>query len=158
MTDGLGHGEHAQTAAKAAVNYVASHSSKPLLDIFSGCDKAIHHTRGVAMGICSIDKIEKTLSFGGISNIRVMIFGKLSRHMSSHFGIIGAGYKKLTIETVPIERGDLVIMFTDGLPESINLNAYDDEIIHNLSNLAHHILRDFRSGLDDAAVLVFKCP
>jgi len=158
MADGLGHGKHAQIAAKSAVSYVSAHVSKPLLDIFSGCDKAIHHTRGVAMGICAINKAENTLSFGGISNTRAMIFGKSIKNLSSHYGIIGAGYKTLTIETVPIETGDLVVMFTDGLPETINITAYNQGILQDLSILAQQILNDFSSGKDDAAVLVYKCP
>jgi len=36
MVDGLGHGEHAERAAKAAVAYVSRHLSDSLADIFAG--------------------------------------------------------------------------------------------------------------------------
>ena len=156
VTDGLGHGEHAHKASKAAVGYVAAHYAEPLVDIFSGCDKAIRHTRGVAMGICRIDEEKHTLSFAGISNIRAMIFGERTRSMSCHYGIVGGGYRNLVPETVPLEPDRLVVMFTDGIPETINLTDYDEELRQDLQKLAQRILDDFRLGSDDAAVLVYR--
>ena len=157
MVDGLGHGEHAHTAAKAAVNYVAGHYSEPLVDIFSSCDKEIRNTRGVAMGICLIDEEKHTLTFAGISNIRAMIFGDRARSMSSQYGIVGGGYRKLVPETVPLEPGRLVVMFTDGLPETIRLTGYDEELRRDPQKLAQRILDDCCLGSDDAAVLVYGC-
>ena len=113
MADGLGHGEHAHTAAKAAVDYVVGHYSEPLVDIFSGCDKAIRDMRGVAMGICVIDEEKHTLTFAGIGNTRTMIFGDSARSMSNHYGIVGGAYRTLVPETVHLEPGRLVVMFTD---------------------------------------------
>jgi len=156
MADGLGHGEHAHTAAKAAVEYVAEHYSEPLLDIFSGCDKAIRHTRGVAMGICLIEEDKQSLTFAGISNTRAMIFGEKSRNMTSHYGIVGGGYRRLVLETVPLLPGYLVVLFTDGLPEIINLTKYDEELLQDVNRLAQRILNDWRTGADDAAVLGYR--
>ena len=155
MADGLGHGKHAHTAGKAAVDYVADHYSEPLLDVFSNCDKAIRNTRGVAMGVCVIDEEKHTLTFAGISNVRTMIFGKRARSMSSHYGIVGGGYRNLAPETVPLEPGSLVVMFTDGLPETITLTGYDEEVRGDPQRLAPRILNDLRLGSDDAAVLVY---
>lgn len=156
MADGLGHGEHAHTASQAAIEYVSGHYSEPLLEIFSGCDKAIRHTRGVAMGICVVDEDGHSLTFAGISNTRAMIFGKGIRNLCSHNGIVGAGYRRLLPETVPLEPGSLVVMFTDGLPENIHLKGYSEEIQQDPYLLAQRILDDCCLGSDDAAVLVYK--
>lgn len=156
IADGLGHGQHAHTASHAAVEYVVGHYSEPLLEIFSGCDKAIRHTCGVAMGICVIYEDGHSLTFAGISNTRAMIFGKGIRNLSSHNGIVGAGYRRLVPESVSLERGSLVVMFTDGLQENIHLNVYDEDIQQNPHLLALQILDDCRLGSDDAAVLVYK--
>jgi len=62
IADGLGHGKHAEKAAKAALTYVAAHRSESLPEIFFGCNRAIRDTRGVAMGIAVIDKKARTMT------------------------------------------------------------------------------------------------
>ena len=54
LADGLGHGEDAEKAARAALDYVAGHCSAPLAELFAGCDAALHYTRGASVGIVVI--------------------------------------------------------------------------------------------------------
>lgn len=156
MVDGLGHGEHAETAARAAVDYVAAHLSERLPNLFAGCASAISHTRGVAMGIAVIDEDAGTMSYGGIGNTRVMIVGENTTRLSSNYGIVGGGYRALTPETVPLVPDDLVILFTDGLPETVDTSGYDDGVLGDTQRLAERILQDWGRESDDAAVLVFR--
>ena len=156
IVDGLGHGKGAQQVALAALDSVGRHPFEPLPEIFALCDKALRHTRGVAMGMASIDPEAGTLTYAGIGNTRAMIFGERARSMSSHYGIVGGGYRNLVPETVPLEPGRLVVMFTDGLPEMINLTGYDEALRQDPQELAQRILDDFCLGSDDAAVLVYR--
>lgn len=156
VADGLGHGEQAEKAAKAAMGYVARHLSDPLSEIFAGCDRAIRHTRGVVMGIAVIDEDAGTLIYAGIGNIHGMIVGEKPTHLSSNYGIVGGGYKTLWCKTVPFMPGDLVILSTDGVSERIDLSDYEDALRADARRLAETILQDWRRGTDDAAVLVFR--
>jgi len=160
MIDGLGHGKWAEKAAIAALDFIKWRRSKPLPEIFAGCDKALYKTRGVAMGIAVVDAAAGTLTYAGIGNTRAMIAGTdpdggRTHRFSSNYGIIGGGYKTLTPETMPFEAGDLLIMYTDGLPELVDMAKYDGDFRADPDRLAERILADYGRKTDDAAVLVF---
>ena len=163
VVDGLGHGTHAERAAKAAVTYVAEHLFDSLLAIFAGCDEALRSTRGVAMGIAIIHDRTGTLSYVGVGNTRAMIVREgpcgVAANMltlSSNYGIVGAGYRKLTPETMPLSSGDLVLLYTDGIPESVDLSGYECPLRVDLPRLAERVLQDWGRGTDDAAILIFR--
>lgn len=163
IADGLGHGKHAEKAARAAMTYVASHLSEPLPEIFFGCNKEIRDTRGVAMGIAIIDKKACTLTYAGIGNTRTLILRsadlkktvRKSKYLRSNFGIVGAGYKHLVLETVSFAPGDLVMIYTDGVKELIDFTGYVTLFYKNIQGLAEKIIKDWGRGTDDAAVLIY---
>jgi len=168
IVDGLGHGEHAERTARAAVEYVAGHLAQPLVDIFAGCDQALRRTRGAAMGIAVInigegesggeDEEAGTLTYAGIGNTRAMIVREACPvvGLSSNYGIVGGGYRKLAPETVGLKPGDLVILTSDGIKERCDILAYDDALRADVQQLAENILHDWSRETDDAAVLVFR--
>ncbi len=156
LADGLGHGKEAQTAAQAAIDYVGQHLDEPLTALFAGCNRALWKTRGVAMGVAVIDEQAGTLTYAGIGNTRVRIIGENSRGLTSDYGIVGGGYRKLVPETVPLAPGDLVVMVTDGIKERFDVVQYVQATRSDLGELAQKILEDGVRETDDAAVLVFK--
>jgi len=156
VVDGLGHGEQAEMVAKAAVDFVARHLSEALLDIFAGCSRALRDTRGVAMGIAVIDEEARTLTYAGVGNTRARILGARTIILNSTYGIVGAGYKTLSPETVHLAPGSLVILFTDGVAEAMDLSGYDETLRANPQWLAERIIQDWRRETDDAAMLVAR--
>ncbi len=156
IIDGLGHGRHAQTAATAAMDYIAGHLEQPLPDLFSGCSNAIRGTRGVAAAVAAIDEKTGLLTYAGIGNTRAMILGERTTRLSSNYGIVGVGYKKLTSESVQLPGSSVVLMFTDGLKEIIDVSKYGDLLSVDLDSLAWRILEDWSLPKDDAAILVYR--
>jgi negative regulator of sigma-B (phosphoserine phosphatase) len=155
VIDGLGHGMDAEIAAQAAVKYIADHLSESLQELFVGCDRELRGTRGAVMGIAVIDEEKGELTYAGIVNTRVIVVNSGTFQLGSDYGIIGGGYRKLTPETISIGKGALVIMFTDGVEEVIDLSRYD-LIAVEVHELAGMIIKDWRVERDDAAVLVYK--
>ena len=164
VADGLGHGEHAESAARAAMQYVGNHLSQSLDELFAGCNQALRNTRGVVMSTAIIDEDTGTLAYAGIGNTRAMIVGEPRAKnidgrtiiLSSDYGIVGGGYKTLSPETVPLIAGDLVILYTDGVEEMIGVSRYDDALRADLQRLAERIIQDWGREADDAAVLIFR--
>ncbi len=154
VVDGLGHGVYAERAAQAAVNYVSRHLTVPLADIFAGCDQALRRTRGVAMGLAVIDEAAEALSYAGIGNPRAIVVGEGISRLRNDYGIVGSGYSALSAETISFRRGDLIILATDGVVETVDLSTYDTTEPCDEQQLANRILRDWRRDTDDDAVLV----
>jgi len=156
IVDGLGHGQGAERAAMAALDFVGRRHHRPLPEIFALCNEAVRHTRGVAMSIAVVDPRAGMLTYAGIGNIRALVVGEQNRRLSSSYGIVGGGYRRLTPETVPLTPDDLVILATDGVREDFDVSGYDNEILADVTWLAEKVLMDWRRETDDAAVLVFR--
>ncbi len=154
LVDGLGHGVFAERAALAAVAYVAEHLTVPLAELFAGCDRALRRTRGVAMGLAVVDEAIGQLSYAGIGNPRAFVVGQRTLRLRNDYGIVGSGYKALSIETVSFLPGDLIVMATDGVEELVDVSGYDAVLRRDVQRLAERILWDWRRDTDDAGVLV----
>jgi len=167
IVDGLGHGEHAEAAARTAVDFVAQHMEQRLEDLFSGCAEALRYTRGAVMGVAVVDAHEKTLTYAGIGNTRAVIVrsansephsrsGPTTFRFRSNPGIVGAGFRRLSPQTASLSPGDLLMLYTDGLPEllDVDVHTYDTAHLIDPNKLAQNILRDWSLETDDAALLV----
>ncbi len=156
LVDGLGHGKYAEQAAQAAINHVAYQRREPIREIFSSCNETIRNTRGVAMGLVLINVKNGELIHGGIGNIRALVVKEETTHLGSDFGIVGGGYRSLSPDQLILERGDYVIMTTDGLVEIIDLNASKILDENSFEMVADKILRRWSHDRDDAGVLVYQ--
>lgn len=156
LVDGLGHGEFARLAALAALASVQQQPPAPLPMIFAQCDRDIQETRGVAMGIAVVDPVARTVTFCGVGNIRIVLLGQRPRHFSCSYGIVGAGFKSLLVETLPFTPGDTLILTSDGIME--HFMAPDPRPVESWSarGLAEAILAEWGVATDDASVLVCR--
>jgi negative regulator of sigma-B (phosphoserine phosphatase) len=164
VADGLGHGVFAEIAAAAAIDFVSHHLNDPLPVIFESCNRELRHTRGVAMGITTINGHTGAVTYAGIGNIRAMVVrgpragdteGSAIR-LASDPGIVGGGFRILRPETVAVMSDDLVIMYTDGIEELVDLSHYTATHCSNLQKLAERIVRQWGRDSDDAAILIYR--
>ncbi len=156
LVDGLGHGPHAETAAKAAIAYVGNHVSESPADIFAGCNAALRSTRGAVMGIAVIDQAANALTYAGVGNIGIRIVGEGAGHVTSDNGIVGGGYRRISPQTVLMEPGHLVIMFTDGITEKFDISGYHGSVLSDVHQLADRIVEDWGRETDDNGVLILR--
>jgi len=155
LADGLGHGQAAQEAAQAAVDFVGRNSSLPLDRLFAECDKALRATRGVAMGVARIDREGDRLVYAGIGNTRCMVVGQRLTRLSNGYGIVGAGYKRLPTESVKLDATSMVLMWTDGVEELISPESLVSGSDRTVAQLAHEIIETWGVARDDSGVLIW---
>lgn len=158
IVDGLGHGVHAEAAAQAAVDYVASHLSDELGPILIGCDAAIRSTRGVAMALASVEGKSGALTYSAIGNIRAAILGSQKRFLPTVPGIVGAGCRDLQTEIITLSPDDSAIFCTDGVGSAADLLRHAESLQLGPQKLAETILMARETTGDDAAVLVYRHP
>ena len=159
IADGTGHGEEAEQASRAAVDYVGAHLNRSLQDIFDGCNRALQTTRGASVSIAVIDQNACSLTFAGIGDTSAKIFR--SHRMTSLVlpvqpGMLGKASRTVHPFVEPMNRGDVIVMYTDGIERGVDTTTYDDQTFADAGRLATVLLADFGRSVDDRAVLVAR--
>jgi len=160
VIDGTGHGQKAEIVAKKALQYVADHLDDPLPEIFNGCDRVLRDSRGAVMDIAVVEHHTGLLTFAGIGDVGAKIFRShrmTSLHLPVQDGTLGRGARTVRLHSEPLDRGDVVVIHSDGVTKRIDLERYESGVFSDAQKLAESILADFGRNTDDSAVLVMKC-
>jgi anti-sigma regulatory factor (Ser/Thr protein kinase) len=155
IIDGLGHGVDAEAAAKAGESaFAAQPFNVPSLAI-EDMHRAMMGSRGGAGAMAQYDDKTGRLQFAGIGNIgATLITTDKSRGLASHPGILGAQFRKAQVFDFDDCRGQLLVMYSDGLQSRWNLQAYPGLVYRHPAVIAAVLHRDFCRGRDDVTVLV----
>jgi hypothetical protein len=156
IIDGLGHGAEAARAAQAALQVLAAQPGLPLPQLLALLDAQLAGLRGAAVGLLRVRP--GALEHAGIGNTRAMRLraGQLAR-LGSQNGIVGGGLPQpVQINQLDLQASDWLLLFTDGLDEMLQLPVLLPEWSRDPATLCTHLLRQWRSGRDDAGVLVLQ--
>ena len=134
----------------AALDYLEAHLELPLSELFSGCDTAIQHTRGVVMGVADVEPCGH-VTYGAIGNTWAQTSGPGACSLPADSGIIGGGFERLTPDTAQLTRASILALYTDGLPGRIELPHPAPE---DLEGLARSTVEACGSDRDDAGLVL----
>lgn len=157
--DGLGHGEEAANASKAAVALLRSFADEPILSLVERCHEKLRATRGVVLSLACIDSEHGMMTWLGVGNVQGVLMradaknGNAQESLLLRAGVVGSQLPALQATVLPIVRGDTLFFATDGVRSdfSVTLSARE-----NPQRAAERILEQYRSGNDDALVLVSR--
>jgi len=157
VTDGLGHGLEAAEASRSAAAVFASHPHLMPASLLPLLHEALRKTRGVAAAVVHLDIANSAVRFAGVGNISGQIVTpEAPRAMVSHDGTLGVEARRFQeFEYVWPENG-VIVLHSDGLSASWNLNAYPGLLRKHPSVIAGALYRDFGRERDDATVVVVK--
>jgi negative regulator of sigma-B (phosphoserine phosphatase) len=124
LIDGLGHGPEAADAAERCADVVRQHAEAEAQDLLQACHEALVHTRGVVMTVAWFDLERARLSWAGVGNVDARLVRQgpeLREDVALVFGGV-LGYRMPNVRTasMPLERGDLLVMITDGIDSAIS--------------------------------------
>lgn len=157
LADGLGHGEAAADAAQAALACLAEHLDSRCEDLFARCNERLRDTRGVALAVAIIEPEIHRLTIGTVGNIRALLLRDAAElRLDGARGIVGAGYTRLMPETLNLEPGNVLVLFSDGLVDFPALREVVQVADGCAKAQAQAILNRWAHGRDDAAVLVYR--
>jgi len=158
LVDGLGHGEIAAIAARAAVRaFTAGESDPNPASTLKRLDQALRGTRGAAVAIVRIDPSSASLTFAGVGNVAAWIDdGERRRALVSSAGIVGNNARTIREVTVPLAPRSLVLLHSDGLSSKWDLDAYPGLRARDPHLVAATLMRDAGVRRDDASIAVAR--
>lgn len=157
--DGIGHGEEAAAAAKAAASILADSVNEPIIALIETCHEKLRHTRGVVLSLASIDTTDGMMTWLGVGNVQGVLLRAGSRErrvregLLLRGGVVGSQLPALQAAVLPVARGDTLILATDGLQGEF---ADTLSVLENPQHAADRILARFATRTDDALILVVR--
>jgi len=157
--DGIGHGEEAANASKAAVALLRSSVDEPVISLVERCHEKLRATRGVVLSLAYVNHEHGMMTWLGVGNVQGVLMradaknGNVRESLLLRAGVVGSQLPALQATVLPIVRGDTLFFATDGVRSdfSVTLSARE-----NPQRAADRILEQYRSGTDDALVLVSR--
>lgn len=157
VADGLGHGVMAaQASAEAIAAFRTSEDYTPA-SVLAKVHARTRPTRGAAVAAAYVDARKAKVRYAGIGNISgVLIGGSKPVLMISHNGTAGYHSPRLQEFEYPLPSPALIIMHSDGLHTSWNLDEYPGLRRRDPSVIAGVLYRDAARNRDDVCVTVAK--
>ena len=157
--DGIGHGEEAANAAKAATSILRTGVDEPVISLVEQCHEKLRSTRGVVLSLASIDMVHGMMTWLGVGNVQGVLTragakkGSVQEMLLLRGGVIGSQLPPLQAAVLPIAKGDTLVFATDGVRSDFTENL---TALENPQRAADRILGQFQNGNDDALVLVAR--
>jgi len=157
--DGIGHGEEAANAAKTATSILMNGVNEPIISLVEQCHERLRSTRGVVMSLASLDLQHGMMTWLGVGNVPGVLMRATAKKacvqemLLLRAGVVGSHLPPLQAAVLPIARGDILFFATDGIRGSFveSLSARESP-----QRAANRILENYRTGNDDALVLVAR--
>jgi anti-sigma regulatory factor (Ser/Thr protein kinase) len=159
VADGLGHGPQAALASAAAVKVLQARPAQKPTELMQDIHQALRPTRGAAVALMELRLNKGELHFAGVGNISAsMLDGSTRKQLVSHNGIVGNNMRKVQEFSLPVAKGSLCVLCSDGIGTQWDLDKYPGLFARHPALIAGVIYRDFVRLRDDATVVVVRYP
>jgi len=119
--DGIGHGEEAANAAKAAISILKANVEEPVISLVERCNEGLRSTRGVVLSLASIDPEHGMMTWLGVGNVQGVLLragarkGSVQEVLLLRGGVVGSQLPALQAAVLPVAKGDTLVFVTDGI-------------------------------------------
>ncbi|MCX7133829.1 ATP-binding SpoIIE family protein phosphatase [Aeromonas sp.] len=113
-------------------------------------------TRGAAAGVALINGERGELSYAGIGNTRICLRGHEPWRGISRDGVLGERFPTPLLQRQPIVPGDVVMLYSDGISESLNLRDGALDLGAAPAILARQVIAHSGRSTDDASCIVLR--
>jgi phosphoserine phosphatase RsbX len=157
VVDGVGHGTAAARAAELALERLQDDPAAPLSTLIRRCHDALRDTRGVAIGLASVEGSDGALTWVGVGSVQGRLVPRNHQESGASMmlrpGVAGDRLPSLRPATLKIQRGDLLLLATDGLREGF-ADALDPR--GSVQDIADRLLSEYHRPQDDGLLLVAR--
>ena len=157
--DGIGHGEEAASVSKAAAALIRSCADEPIISLVERCHEKLRSTRGVVLSLAFVNPEHGMMTWLGVGNVHGVLMrsdaknGNSQESLLLRAGVVGSQLPALQATVIPVAKGDTLFFATDGIRSDFPASLSARE---NPQRAADRILEQYRSGNDDALVLVTR--
>jgi negative regulator of sigma-B (phosphoserine phosphatase) len=156
IVDVLGHGPEAHELTHVIDAYLDRYGSFDVLGLMTRLHQHLKGTRGAAVGLCAIDTATGRIDYAGIGNTAMRRFGKTETRFVSQDGVLGQNMRTPLPQTLQLDPGDLIVLYTDGVSDRFTSNDYPGVLHHAPKEVANNIVQRFGKDHDDAACIVVR--
>lgn len=158
LGDGLGHGPEAANAITAAgAAFLTCPEIEPT-EIIRHINSEVKKTRGLVGTVAVFDLSQRKWKVCGVGNISTKIVSAAnSKNLMGYNGIIGLNVPKtLNSQEIEYEKGQQIVMCSDGLKSKWDTVRYPAIGRYDTSILSAALLKDYARQTDDMSVAVCK--
>ncbi len=156
LGDGLGHGPEAHRAVQEAIKAFRLCADHRPVDIIRYLHRSVNKTRGLVGSVVVYDTSSRQWSWCGVGNIMTRLSNSAAtKNLMPYNGIIGLNCpRSMSDHILPLERGQLLIMCSDGLQSRWDHTKYPQIQRYDLSILAAALYKDYARKTDDTSVFI----
>ena len=156
IVDGSGHGPAADALASRLEEVFMHEGSGDLSQLMLRFDETLRGTNGAAAALAFVDEPSGAFRYLGVGNTRAAQIGSRSWRGVSRDGVLGGRAPRHALQTGTLEGGDLLILWTDGLPEAGCTSLARAVSYRPVSEIAATLIEQLARPYDDAACLVLR--
>jgi len=156
IVDVLGHGPEAHGLTHVIDTYLARYRTSDVSGLMTRLHQHLKGTRGAAVGLCAIDAATGRIDYAGIGNTAIRRFGKAETRLVSQDGVVGQNIRTPRPQILQLERGDLIVLYTDGVSDRFTADDYPGVLRHAPQEAASNIVQRFGKDHDDAACIAVR--
>ena len=156
ITDATGHGVAANEVARGVSDFVMLHATADVKRLLTDLHGHLKGTIGAAVGALFIDPHKRLLRYVGVGNTGASRrVGEAWRPVSKD-GVLGQRLPTLLEQTGDVSRGDLIMMWTDGLSEVAGGTFAARNAFKPAAQLAREMVDELGKPHDDASCIVLR--
>ena len=156
IVDVLGHGPEAHDLALKIEGYLSRYASSDVGGLIQRLHVHLKGSRGAAVGLCAIDADAGRLTYVGTGNTVVRRFGGTDTRLVSQDGVLGQNMRTPRPQTLELESGDLVVLYTDGVKDRFTSDDYAGVFRHAPKDVVRNIVERFGKDHDDSACIAVR--
>lgn len=156
IIDVLGHGLNANILSLKMENFLQENWTNNVKETLLKLHEDCKGTLGAAVGLGVLEVKTGELSYCGVGNTVIRIFGKQSKRLYSTDGIVGSRIRTPVEQKVYLTASDILLLYTDGIKDRFELDDYRQILYHSPSLIVKNIIRHFGKAYDDATCIVLK--
>jgi anti-sigma regulatory factor (Ser/Thr protein kinase) len=162
IVDATGHGRVASALAatlteRVRTAFATTPDPRDVTELLRDLHEASIGTVGAAAGLALLDTERSELSYLAVGNVRAATVGRRRFTGVARDGVLGRRWPTPFVQRTQLERGDLVALWTDGLPEALAREFGGDHgDIGDIGPLAELLVERHAKTHDDAACLLLR--